>query len=250
VAVTALLFATTDAAADPSEPVSESTEPLPRTSYLRLEPSYTIVAGGGSASELHVRAVFVARGDEIDQGRDVRVWGVGVDQSLHEEATRTAHASGFGDLGLTLLFGSGSRRKLLGVGIAVELPVATTPTFGSGTFRIGPAWFAQTSALPRFDLSILVRTYFAAGHAVDRAAAFSTKLEPGIAVSLAEGFQLLSNGEIEIDWLASNSTVPIDVQLGRRFGKHVFVAFGPQFDIVGRDRGNVRFELQIDFTHL
>jgi hypothetical protein len=137
---------------------------------------------------------------------------------------------------------------MVGAGLAVSVPSATVAAFGSHAFEIGPAWFAQTSALPRLDISMLIRTYFAVAGDVDAASVLSTKLEPGVVVALPRGLLLSCNPEIEIAWLARTYDVPVNLRLGHAIGDHVVVTAGPELAIAGRDRGDLAFDLQIDYV--
>jgi hypothetical protein len=216
--VLALLLGTAAASADD---VATTTLPLPKQSYLRLEPTYTF-DGGGSAAELAVRGVLVYPGWFLPQPDATRVISaVGVDLAFPP-----------GDVSLTQLSGVVFDGGIVGTGITIALP-----THG-GRFGIGPAWFGQITT-PALDLALLARTFFATD-------ALATRFEPAVVVHLPRQFALSSDGEIDVDWLARSYTLPLNLEVVRPLGEHVVIQLGPQVVIAGRDRGAVTLDLKID----
>jgi hypothetical protein len=210
---------------------SVAVEPLPRVSYLRIEPIYS-----RHRQELDLRGVFVQAGPML--GEEQLVLGVGGEVVAMRE--------GLGDLGVTTVVGVRTHGFLFGTGLALELPTATSQALGLGAVRIGPAWFVQSSVTSWLDLSLLARSYFLTAHTQDRTNAFSTKLEPGIAVTLPADLVLSSSGEIEVDWFAESGVVPVNLELSYPFGRNVLVTCGPEVVVAGRGQGTVRLDLQID----
>jgi hypothetical protein len=251
--VLALLAASTSARADDStEPPSAvvSTVPLPRTSYLRLEPSYTFMADGGHESELHMRVFVTDRGDEPGNHSREMVWSIAFDLDVDREVTPTMHAAGLDDLEITPLWGIRTKWGLVGGGLAISVPTATDRALGSGVARVGPAWFLQSSVVPHLVLSMLMRCYFATAAADDGSAALLTKIEPGIAVKLPDRFLLSSTSKIEVNWLASRARFPLDLQVGHQFGRRAVISLGSEVDVAGRERGDVKLELMLDYVGL
>ena len=161
-AVVPLFYGSSGAAEDVAAPPPDAVfAPLPRSSYLRFEPSYTFLEEGGSASELHVRAVVGQRWSVPAPGSVQRLWALGADLALRHECTSTFRATGIGDLELTPLAGLSAHVGVVGVGLALAVPTATSDVLGTRAVRLGPAWFAQTSALPHVELAVLVRSYAA-----------------------------------------------------------------------------------------
>ncbi len=224
------------------------TEPLPKQSYLRLEPSYTFVRGGGSSSELHARGLLVYRGLFVP-GLDPEktVTGVVADLALQHESTSTLHATGVTDLELNYVSGITLAEGTFGGGLAVLVPTATSSAFGTGKVELGPACFGQVVAIPHVELSILARAFFSLTTDSDRSTAFFTKLQPGVVVSLPSGYLLSSDGEIEIDWLAHSATVPVNLEVAHLLGDHVWIQVGPEIDVAGPDRGDVKIDVRIDY---
>ena len=139
---------------------------------------------------------------------------------------------------------------LVGGGFAISVPTATERVFGSGVARIGPAWFLQSSVVPHLVLSMLMRCYFATAAADDGSAALLTKIEPGVAVKLPDRFLLSSTSKIEVNWLASHARFPLNLQVGHPFGTNAVVSVGSEVDVAGRQRGDVKLELMLDFVGL
>ena len=97
------------------------------------------------------------------------------------------------------------------------------------------------------ELSILARSFFSLTTDSDRSTALFTKLQPGVVVSLPDGFLLSTDGEIEIDWLAHTAVVPVNLEVAHVFGEHLVIQVGPEIDVAGPDRGDVRVDLRIDY---
>lgn len=226
----ALLFASALAWAD--DTALPTSLPFPKQSYLRLEPSYTFDDGGG---QLFARGVLIYRGFAIPRvDADRFVSAVGVDLSVD-------HIDGISDLDLTQLSGLVFGWGVVGIGVAAELPTATA---GDRATALGPALIAQYTALPHVELALLARTFF--GVAGSTQSALVTRLEPAIVFALPGQFQLSSDGEIDIDWLAREVTLPINCELAHPLGDHVVVTLGPEVVVAGRERGSVKLDLRID----
>jgi hypothetical protein len=224
------------------------TEPLPKQSYVRLEPSYGFLGSGGRSSELHARGLLVYRGlfvPGLDPDRTVS--GVVADLGILHESTSTLHATGLTDLELNYVSGIRLDDGAFGGGVAVLVPTATVSAFGNGTVGVGPACFGQLTAISHLELSILARSFFSVTGSSSRSTEFFTKLQPSAVVSLPDGYLLSSDGEIEIDWLAHSATVPVNLEIAHLLGDHVLLQVGPEIEVAGRERGAVRVDVRIDY---
>ena len=74
----------------------------------------------------------------------------------------------------------------------------------------------------------------------------TTKLKPAVIGRLPAQMFLSSDGEITIT--GGGATVPVNLRLGRSFGKHVVVAVGPELVVVGDDRGDMTVRLQLNYV--
>jgi len=206
--------------------VAMTSLPLPTTSYVRLEPTLT-VHDGEASGDLTARGVLVYRGlafPDVDPKRAVSAIGIEV----------SAQAVAFTQLsGVQFSWGT------VGAGLSLELP-----RHGDG-LTAGPAVFAQVTAMSTLELGLLARSYFEL--AGNRASAVVTRIEPDVVVTLPHGFQLSSDGEIDVDWLARTATVPVSVQVGHQLGSRVLLQIGPEVEVAGPTRGDVIIDLEIDF---
>jgi hypothetical protein len=223
---------------------AESTAPLPADSYMRVEPSYTITENG-SASQLLGRGVLVYRGMLIPGFRADRMVSAFIaEAALEHERSARSDAIGLADVELAHLSGIKLGENVVGMGIAVVLPTATSSAFGGDRFRIGPAWFGQIE-VGDFELSLLARTGFAVTGG-DRAAALTTRLEPTVTVTLRKGWYLSSDGEIDVTWLADSAVVPVNMEIGYTIGDRVLIQLGPELVVAGAGRGDLKIDFRID----
>lgn len=224
-------------------PEIDTTRPLPKHSYLRLEPSYTAPEAGGSSSELQGRGVVVYRGllipwidpEHIDSG-------LRVDLGLEHDGSST----GLDNLEVNQISGVTAAWGVIGTGLVLVLPTATSEKFGSDSVQIGPAIFAKVHAIPHLELSLLARGFFTVAGSTSATGAFAVKLRPTIAYHLPAHLVVSSDGEIELDWLADSSKVPVNLIVGRGFGSHAVVSAGPELEVAGRDRGDLTILLRLD----
>ena len=213
--------------------------PLPEESYVRLEPSRTFAASGSDSSDLLVRAVLAYRGLLVpDAVSKYAVTGVRIDVPF--EHVDGARAIELGRIGLLVITGPHDGRNAIGVGVAADLPTATNAAFGDDTLQVGPAAFVQL-AVARVSAGVLVRELLSSSSSRS-----VTKLEPDVTIRLSENYSLSYGGEIWIAGRSGLTTVPVNAQLGRSFGRHVAVAIGPEIVVAGADRGDVRLFAQLD----
>jgi hypothetical protein len=231
--------------------VITNTEPLPAKSYVRLEPSYTFIEDGGHSSELEGRVLIVYRGWLIPELEpESIVSGLRVDLPLQHEATPKTEATGLGDLALLQLSGVEMSWGDVGAGLAAVLPTATNDNFGADATQLGPAWFVYVKAIPHFEVSVLMRTFFAVAGTGSQSSTFYSKIKPALVLKLPHAFQLTSDGEAEVDWLADSGSLPVNLHVVHMLGSRVVVQLGPQVETIGSSRGNVTLDLRIDYVDL
>src|SRR5262249_12887059 len=215
------------ARADSEENPADETPPLPRDSYVRLEPAYT-AGDRGRQSTLHGRIVLVYRGLLVPELGAVHfATGLRADLTLRHENT-----TGMGTLELLQVSGALFDWGAIGSGLAAVVPTAT---IGADVTQLGPAVFGQVIAIPHFELSLLVRALF--GIEMDRSNALTMRLRPVVALKLPERFALSSDGEMQIDLLADAYKVPVNLNIARRLG-NVVLQVGPELVVAGSDRGD------------
>lgn len=224
--------------------VEELTTPLPEDSYVRLEPSYTFLAGGGGNTLLFTRALHTYHGWLVPGfGPAGALSGVRVDIGFQRIDSPTVHAIGLGKLGLAQASGMIYSWGSVGVGVAMALPTATNGAFGAGDLQVGPAMFGYVSAIPHAPMSLVVRTLFATGDSPP----IATVLEPIVAYELSERFALTSNGQIDIDWFGHDERVPVNLRGGISIGDHWYVEAGPELVVVGSSRGELTLGIEADY---
>jgi hypothetical protein len=209
--------------------VDTETEPLPRQSYLRLEPSYNFSSDDG---EVLTRVVFVYRGLFCPGcGPDSTASGLRIDVPVID--------GGIGNIGLTEIAGLTANRNAFGLGAAVTLPTATA---GEAGLQVGPAAFAQLMAIPHLELSVLVRELIS----VTGTLPTTTRIRPGAVLRMPDGVFVSSDGELAIT--GDTTTVPVNLRLGRSFGTHVVASIGPEIVAEGPRRGDVTARLQLNYV--
>ena len=225
---------------------TEINAPLPNRSYVRFEPSY-LRGDGTSTAELESRGIVVYRGGWLPGVDAERLMsGLAVDWTLDRTVDARGAKMGLGDLGLTEVTGVELSWGAAGGGLAMSAPTATESAFGRGRFQLGPAGFVQVTALPALTLSVLVEDYFAPAAASTGVEALRTRIEPGFVVTFPHDWLLSSDGEIDLDWLAHDYTVPVNVEIGCTLGSHVTVQAGPEVEVIGAQRGALKLDVRID----
>jgi hypothetical protein len=237
-----------DTSRDPESATLTTKVPLPARSYVRLEPEYTMVASGGNTSELLARGLLVYHGWLLPGlGPEDAASALRIDLPLQRSDTPTGRATGLGKVELLQLSGTSFGWGSIGSGLAMVLPTATSSVLGSDDVQLGPAFYGDLRSIPHLPLSLVMRSLFALGSASSRSAAFETKLQPNVSVELRDDISLSSNGEIEIDWLAHTATVPVNLRVGYSFSRHWYVEAGPEVVVSGSSRGDVTFDLEVDY---
>ena len=211
--------------------------PVPPHSYVRLEPSYTMLSGGGSASALLARGLFVFDGPD----------GVASALRLDLSLERVHSTTGLGDAELTELSGAVFGWGSIGAGLALIVPTATSAELGGGDLRIGPAFYVYVGAIQRAQASLVVRSPFAMGRGSTRSPAIESQIEPIISVSVTDELCIVSSGQITVDWLAGTVNVPVNLRVGRSYGRHWYVELGPEVVISGPSRGDLTLDLEVDY---
>jgi hypothetical protein len=222
--------------------------PLPAQDYVRLEPAYTMLAGGGATSELLARALIVYDGSLVPRvGPEHSVSALRIDVPLRYAHTSMARATGLGDLELLALTGVAYGWGSIGSGLASILPTTTSSALDAGELSVGPACYGYLGAIPHVPIALVARTLFATGVASQRAPAIETILEPTVTVEINDEVSLSSNAYIELDWLTHDATVPVNLRVGHSFGKQWYIEAGPEIVVVGTSRGDVTYDLEVDY---
>ena len=212
--------------------LDDALNPLPQHSYVRLEPSYTLPA---DTTDVQVRAAFVERGWS---GSADSVLGVRADVSLGH----AAGTIGLGKVGLLGVAGITWPHGSIGAGLGAALPTATSATFGADDLQLGPAAYGYLAAIEHVPMYLITQTLFATGDSP----AIETILEPSLAVQLGDA-ALLSNASIEIDWLAHDARVPVNLRIGYALDQHWYVEAGPAVVVAGSATGDVTLDAEIDY---
>lgn len=229
---------------EPASPIDAFTTPLPQASYVRLDSSYTFDAAGGGETELLARGLVDFHGWLLPGlGPADAVSGLRIDVPIERIATPTAHAFGIGKLALAQLSGMLYSWGSVGAGVTMELPTATNSAFGASDVQVGPAMYGYLSSIPHVPISLLVRTLFATGQSPP----IGTALEPIVTVTLSGAFALMSDAQIDIDWLAHEASVPVNLRAGYTFTQHWYIESGPQLMLTGSSRGEVTLDLEVDY---
>lgn len=209
--------------------LDDALNPLPQRSYLRLDPSVTLPSDD---SELLTRALLVARGSHD------AVFGLRIDLPFEHAAGTT----GLGKIALLGVSGIVWPHGSVGLGVGAALPTATSATFGAGDLQIGPAAYGYLAIIDRVPLSVVTKTLFATGGSPG----IETSVEPTIAVQLGN-VALLSNATIDIDWLAHDARVPVNLRVGYAFNAHWYVEAGPAVVVAGSTTGDVTLDTELDY---
>ena len=130
----------------------------------------------------------------------------------------------------------------MGLGLGAALPTATSATFGAGDLQLGPAAYGYLAVIEQVPLSVVTQTLFATGGSPG----IETIVEPTLAVELGDA-ALLSNAIIEIDWLAHDARVPVNLRVGYAFDQHWYVEAGPAVVVAGSTTGDVTLDAEIDY---
>ena len=137
------------------------------------------------------------------------------------DTTESGRTSGLGDINYSLFFNplEPSGDLIWGFGASVTAPTATDDRLGSGKWSVGPTWVGLVQ--PKWGTyGVLLRHLWSFAGDDNRRDVNQSLIEPFVNYNLEQGWYLISDSVITIDWEISSGdkmTLPLGGGVGKIF---------------------------------
>ncbi len=155
-------------------------------------------------------------------------------------------ASGLGDLTFTDLAAHHLGPFDVGAGFATVFPMATDPALGQGKLQFGPAVGMRLRVGPLNMAALVENFYSVAGNSQSADLAYVV-VQPFVTLHLPAAFFLASDAAMDFYWRGGNSTVPVDLGVGRAFGDHFVGSLQFWYTPAESDQGDIKVRAVLNF---